>query len=293
MQTTTNYGFKTYQSGDLFNPLTTENYNSEKLDTELKAVDDRTIGRATELVSGGVHAITLLDTDCKTFKFTATGNYDALETFTLNGIAINAYLPDGSALQADAYKTGAVVMCSRNSDDSALTFYLSSVGGIAPDSEKLGGELPAYYATKSYADGIKSTADSASTQIQKKALVNTFYDTSVNKLYLVNVDGSKGVEIPMGTRLLDYANAVDITPSTRVPLDYTPTKDGVLIIACRTISGDTRLYIDNKPITHIPSENDITPFTIEGIGANSHIYTLGNMYEDTTGSRMVSFVPYK
>lgn len=200
MQTTTNYGFKTYQSGDLFNPLTTENFNTEKLDTELKAVDDRTIGRATELVSGGVHAITLLDTDCKTFKFTATGNYDALETFTLNGIAINAYLPDGSALQADAYKTGAVVMCSRNSDDSALTFYLSSVGGIAPDSEKLGGELPAYYATKSYADGIKSTADSASTQIQKKALVNTYYDTSDKKLYIVNVDGTKGDEIPMGVQ---------------------------------------------------------------------------------------------
>lgn len=219
MQTTTNYGLKTYQSGDLFNPLTTENYNTEKLDTELKGIDDRTIGRATELVSAGVHAITLLDTDCKTFKFTATGNYDALETFTLNGISINAYMPDGSALQADAYKTGAVVMCSRNSDDSALTFYLSSVGGIAPDSEKLGGELPAYYATKSYADGIKSTADSASTQIQKKALVNTYYDNSVNKLYIVNADGTKGAEIPMGvqsnffivTRSQTVENIIDIS----------------------------------------------------------------------------------
>ena len=205
METTTNYGFKTYQSGDLFNPLTTDNYNMEKLDTELKAVDDRTIGRATELVSGGVHAITLLDTDCKTFKFTATGNYDALETFTLNGISVNAYLPDGSSLQADAYKTGAIVMCSRNSDDSALTFYLSSVGGIAPDSEKLGGELPTYYATKSYADGIKTTADTASVQIQKKALVNTYYDTSVKKLYIVNADGTKGSEIDMGGTI--YSNA--------------------------------------------------------------------------------------
>lgn len=248
MQTTTNYGLKTYQSGDLFNPLTTENYNSEKIDTEMKAIDERTIGRATELVSGGVHAITLLDTDCKTFKFTATGNYDALETFTLNGIAINAYLPDGSALQADAYKTGAVVMCSRNSDDSALTFYLSSVGGIAPDSEKLGGELPAYYATKSYADGIKSTADTASEQIQKKALVNTYYDTSVNKLYLVNVDGTKGSEIEMGgAPALDWNNPI---ASLSGGASHTATKS-CYIAGVMWGSDGQALTINGKTLTRV------------------------------------------
>lgn len=266
MQTTTNYGLKTYQSGDLFNPLTTENFNTEKLDTELKAVDDRTIGRATELVSGGVHAITLIDTDCKTFKFTATGNYDALETFTLNGIAINAYLPDGSALQADAYKTGAVVMCSRNSDDSALTFYLSSVGGVAPDSEKLGGELPGYYATKSYVDGIKSTADTASTQIQKKALVNTYYDNSVNKLYIVNADGTKGSEIKMGGMpTLNYTTPL-WTPSSG-STSYTATKECYIV---GSLQG-TNAWMKINTVTYFTNGSDIRQFVTIKLSAGDTV----------------------
>lgn len=34
--------------------------------------------------------------------------------------------------------------------------------------------------------------------LTKKSLVNTYYDSSVNKLYQVNADGTKGSEIPMG-----------------------------------------------------------------------------------------------
>ena len=97
METTTNYGFKKYQSGDLFNPLTVNNPNLDDIDTDMKAVSDRAIGRATELVSQGVHAITVIDTDCKTIKWVATANFTAGETFTINGIQCNAYLPSGEA----------------------------------------------------------------------------------------------------------------------------------------------------------------------------------------------------
>ena len=286
MQTTTNFGLKEYDSGDYFNPLTVENYNTGKIDTEMKAVADKTIGRATELVSGGVHAITLLDTDCKTFQFTATGNYTALETFTLNGIAINAYMPDGSALTTDAYKTGAVVMCSRNSDDSALTFYLSSVGGVAPDSLKLGGELPAYYATKSYADDIKTTADNASALIQKKALVNTYYDTSVNKLYIVNADGTKGSEISMGG-VLDFANAVTVPNSG----NYTTTKKGLLICALGT-SDTGNITVDGQSIfgsTTTSSTAHQLSFELPLDEGAVIVTTLGT----TSKRNFVRFVPYK
>ena len=247
MQTTTNFGLKEYESGDYFNPLTVENYNTGKIDTEMKAVADKTIGRATELVSGGVHAITLLDTDCKTFQFTATGNYTALETFTLNGIAINAYMPDGSALTTDAYKTGAVVICSRNSDDSALTFYLSSVGGVAPDSLKLGGELPAYYATKSYADGIKTTADTASELIQKKALVNTYWNSSTGKLYEVNANGTQGSEIKIGSiPILKYSAPLHTFSSGN--LTYTATKDCYLLGTFPTANSQATVTIDGTVV---------------------------------------------
>lgn len=286
MQTTTNFGLKEYESGDYFNPLTVENYNTGKIDTEMKAVADKTIGRATELVSGGVHAITLLDTDCKTFQFTATGNYTAPETFTLNGIAINAFMPDGSALTTDAYKTGAVVMCSRNSDDSALTFYLSSVGGVAPDSLRLGGQLPAYYATKSYADGIKTTADNASTLIQKKALVNTYYDTSDNKLYIVNADGTKGSEINMGARELDSANRQALTTSS-----ITVNKDGVLI--GHPLSNDTsngNIMVDGHALCEFPSSSRQPSFTfIDCIKAGQTL----SVSRALNANYQLYFVPYK
>ena len=279
MQTTTNFGLKEYESGDYFNPLTVENYNTGKIDTEMKAVADKTIGRATELVSGGVHAITLLDTDCKTFQFTATGNYTALETFTLNGIAINAYMPDGSALTTDAYKTGAVVMCARNSDDSALTFYLSSVGGVAPDSLKLGGELPAYYSTKSYADDIKTTADTASELIQKKALVNTYYDTSVNKLYIVNVDGTKGSEIKMA-RTLDLSNMVRITTTA-----MTTTNEGVVFGS----AGQTNGLVVNGNNTFASTTGETCDVYLDNIPAGT---TLKLKASDTDSGRGIWFAPY-
>ena len=281
MNTTTNYDYKTYESGDLFNPLTVENANMAAIDTDLKAVSDRAIGRATELVSGGVHAITLLDTDCKTFKFTATGNYTALETFTLNGISVNAYLADGSALGTDAYKTGAVVIASRNSDDSALTFYLSNSGGIAPDSEKLGGELPAYYATKDYADGIKSTADSASALIQKKALVNTYYDTSAHKLYVVNSDGTRGAEISM-SKELDFANKVTITTTA-----YTTNKAGALIGSLN--QGKSVLINNDAVVTSMNQTGGGVTFNIGGIGSGESI----KLSAAIDSSCNVYFVPYK
>lgn len=147
MENTTNYSLRKYQSGDLFNPLTVNNPNLDDIDTDMKAISDRAIGRATELVSQGVHAITLLDTDCKTFKFVATGNYSAGETFTVNGIQCNAYTPSGSALVSNAFVTGSIVIGSLNEDGTAITFYVNG-SAVADDSLKLGGELPSYYATQ-------------------------------------------------------------------------------------------------------------------------------------------------
>ena len=207
MENTTNYGLRKYQSGDLFNPLTVNNPNLDDIDTDMKSISDRAIGRATELVSQGVHAITVLDTDCKTIKWVATANFTAGETFTVNGIQCNAYLPSGESLGTNAYVSGAQVIASLNADNSAMTVYVPQGSvAVASDSERLGGELPSYYATKDYADGIKSTADNASELIGKKALVNTYFDTSTSKMYVINSDGTLGGEISMSQEL-DVANA--------------------------------------------------------------------------------------
>lgn len=247
METTTNYGLRKYQSGDLFNPLTVNNPNLDDIDTDMKAVSDRAIGRATELVSQGVHAITVLDTDCKTIKWVATANFTAGETFTVNGIQCNAYLPSGEALGTNAYVTGAQVIGSLNDDNSAITIYVPQGSvAVASDSERLGGELPSYYATKDYADGIKSTADNASTLIGKKALVNTYYDSSTKKLYEVNSDGTQGGEIKMGAPSLNYSTPLHTFSTGN--LTFTATKECYLFGEMPVQSGLNQLSINNTVI---------------------------------------------
>ena len=233
METTTNYGLKKYQAGDLFNPLTVNNPNLDDIDNDMKAISDRAVGRATELVSQGVHAITVLDTDCKTIKWVATANFTAGETFTVNGIQCNAYLPSGEALGTNAYVSGAQVIASLNDDNSAMTVYVPQGSvAVASDSERLGGELPSYYATKSYADGIKSTADNASSLIQKKALVNVYYDTTDNKLYRVLPDGTAGGEIEM-VKTCDFSNTHKFSANE----SFVTPKAGIIRIVLRSDNG--------------------------------------------------------
>lgn len=223
MSTTQYLNLNKPSGSDLVNPLTDTFPNWDIVDNAYHGLDIRAIGRATELVSQGVHALTVLDSDCKTIKWTATANFTAGETFTVNGIQCNAYIPSGEALGTNAYVTGAQVIGSLNDDNSAITIYVpQGAVAVASDSERLGGKLPAYYATKAYADDIKSTADSASNLIQKKALVNTYYDSSAKKLYQVNSDGSQGGEINMGMPSLNYSTPLHTFSGN---LTFTATKE--------------------------------------------------------------------
>lgn len=253
MSTTQYLNLNKPSGSDLVNPLTDTFPNWDIVDDAYHGLDLRALGRATELVSQGVHAITIVDTDCKTIKWTATANFTAGDTFTVNGIQCNAYLPSGEALGTNAYVSGAQVIASLNDDNSAMTVYVpQGAVAVASDSERLGGQLPAYYATKSYADGIKSTADSASTLIQRKALVNTYYDSSAKKLYQVNSDGSQGGEIKMGMPTLDYSNPLHTFLSGN--LSYTATKDCYLVgstSASATLTINNETYCGNWVNIHL------------------------------------------
>lgn len=260
MSTTQYLNLNKPTGSDLVNPLTDTFPNWDIVDNAYHKLDLRALGRATELVSQGVHAITIVDTDCKTIKWTATSNFIAGDTFTVNGIQCNAYLPSGEALGTNAYISGAQVIASLNDDNSAMTVYVPQGSvAIASDSERLGGKLPAYYATKEYTDGIKSTADSASQLIQKKALVNTYYDSSTKKMYKVNSDGTQGGEITMGNPILNFANP--IFNFTSGQLTFTATKECYITGTLSTgyaDNNDVALSINNTIVFDVPnSTNDI------------------------------------
>lgn len=279
---TTYYNFNKPAGTDLVNPLTDTIPNWDLADAALHGLSVASIGTATEVVTLGVHALTRVNNpDAKFFQFIATGDYDAEETFTVDGVAIAAAAPDGSALATDCYVTGSVVLCSLNADDTLLTLYVpaSASGGTAADSDRLGGELPAYYSSKTYADGIKSTADAAASAIAKKALVNVYYDASTGKMYRVLSDGSQGAEIKTGTPELDFANAVSVTSG-----GITTSKAGAVV---GYLASSTSNTLTIGGVTCATGSGSRTVFgEINFIPANTTISASGS-------GNVVYFVPYK
>lgn len=268
---------------DLVNPLTDTFPNWDIVDEAYHGLDIRAIGSATELVSQGVHAITVLNTDCKTIKWTATANFTAGETFTINGIQCNAHLPSGEALGTNAYVSGAQVIASLNADNSAMTVYVpQGEVAVASDSERLGGQLPSYYASKDYADSIKTTADTSALLIQKKALVNTYYDSSSKKLYQVNADGSQGGEIKMIPEL-DIANKTEITTTS-----ITTNKIGAIVGYLGT-SSTIFVNVNGDPVACATGGNGRANLNISGISSGSTIA----LSVDNAANCHVYFVPYK
>lgn len=148
MLQTTNYGLKQYEENDLMNPFIVDNANMATIDETMKANSDAAISTATELKTGTVHAITRTNGDAAVFRFTATSNYESGDTFTVDNVQVTALLTDGTPLGTGCYNIGAEVLCSLSGTRLTVFVQRGSVA-VATDSERLGGELPAYYAKAS------------------------------------------------------------------------------------------------------------------------------------------------
>lgn len=145
MNRTTNYELFAYEGSDEFNPLAVDVPNMNTIDTVMKANSDKSVPLATHVLSGTVHAIVRSDSDAAMFRFVATSGFTFGDSFTIDGIAYTAKSTSGNQLQTDAFVTGANVLCCV--EGTEFTLYVDNMG-IAPDSQKLGGELPSYYATQ-------------------------------------------------------------------------------------------------------------------------------------------------
>ena len=146
MNQSTNYDLKLYEGGDKFNPLAVDVPNLETIDEVMHDNELASTGDATHVLSGTVHAIVRELPDTPMFRFLATADFTFGDSFTVDGIAYTATTPDGAQLQTGAFKNGVNVLACLVG--SALTIYASGTG-TAPDSERLGGELPSHYALQS------------------------------------------------------------------------------------------------------------------------------------------------
>lgn len=148
MNQSANYNFNLPEGSDLVNLLTQLIPNWSNLDTILKGVENQAFTNCTEVTSLGVHAISRTNSDGKILKWIATSNFTAGDTFTVDGNVVAASTPSGATLATGAYVAGAVIIAALNSDESAMTIFVTG-SNVAADSERLGGELPTYYAKQS------------------------------------------------------------------------------------------------------------------------------------------------
>ena len=160
MQNTDNFDLKIYEGEDLFNPLVVENANAQAIDTQMKKNENHTVGDATELVSGTVHALTRLTPDTPMLRFTATSRFTAGDTFTVDGVQVSALTVSGEQLPDGAYIIGSEVLAYLKG--TLLTFFTSQgTLATAQNALKLGGNTPEYYATTVAVQQAQNTATAA------------------------------------------------------------------------------------------------------------------------------------
>ena len=158
---TTNYGFNISEGTDLVNPLTDIFPNFEDIDTDLKGVSDSAVGTATELLTGTVHALVRSDSDRNVFTFTATSNFEAGETFTLDGVQVTALTPDGQTLSTRCYIIGSEVLVAVKG--TLMTVYVNPSKAL--DSDKLDGHDSTYYATASDVSNLSGNVSALSSKV--------------------------------------------------------------------------------------------------------------------------------
>ena len=158
MRKSTNFNLNLVEGNDLVNPLVQDVPNYETIDEQMYKNECNSIGIAVELKSGTVHALTRTIPNASMFRFQATSNFTAGDTFTVDGIQVSALTPSGETLASGCYIIGSEVLCVLR--ETLLTVYVS--GGVtAQDSERLGGQLPEYYGTAESVASALETAQSA------------------------------------------------------------------------------------------------------------------------------------
>ena len=148
-------------SNQVVNPLVQTFPNWSDLDTLLRSVEDKTITTATELKTGSVHALNRADTDADCFRFVATSNFTAGETFLLDGEQVTALTVSGEQLSTGAYVIGSNVLVMVH--DTLLSFIVPEA--TSKDSEKLGGELPSYYGKQSDVTQLDTDMNAINTKV--------------------------------------------------------------------------------------------------------------------------------
>lgn len=259
MGSTTNYNLNIPSGSDQVNILTQITPNFETIDGVMKENEDAGIQVATELFSNNIHALTRTKDDAPAMRFTATSNYTAGDTFTVDGVQVTAFAPNGSTLPDNAYVIGCEVFAILKGN--RLTVW---AGSRATDSEKLNGKAASFYATRAEVDNAQELAESAArvaqnaiSMVDELEIVKGYIDGHPNAIYkkmgkLVFVNGIIIVNGTSVTFTLPYKTVERlIFPTIGASSDLSPTPGYTGIGDCRQNSKSCTITLSN-PNTYAP-----------------------------------------
>lgn len=171
------------EGSDIVNPLVQDVQNYETIDAQMFKNQNAGVQNATELKNGTVHAITRNVPDAQFITFTATSNYTAGETFTVDGVQVSALTVSGETLPTGAYVINSQVLCVLKG--TLLTVY--GIGSeVADNSLALNGHPDTYFGTKEEVDNAIDTANAA------KELVNELNNSLIIQSVIINRNGNYG-----------------------------------------------------------------------------------------------------
>lgn len=155
MEISTNIGLKIYETTDIFNPMSVEAYNMEKIDAAFGAISAQSSAiQAIETKSGTYHnlATSELPEDLKKFfiTFPTAHVFNAGDTIVLNDVPLTAFTSSSATLPQNAWIANKRVVGYVDLD--ASKFLLVSGGGAGDLSN---------YATKAELNVVDEKADEA------------------------------------------------------------------------------------------------------------------------------------
>lgn len=183
MRKSTHYNLNLVEGSDKVNPLVQDVPNYESIDMELYKNASAGVQLATELKSGTVHALTRTNPNAPMFRFVATSEYTLGDTFTVDGVQVTALLSNGKPLTSGCYVVNANVLCCLVG--TQLTMFVPSGITKADDSEKLGGQLPSYYAKTEAVNDAITTAQNANLIALNNQKSISILNTNLNGLSFV------------------------------------------------------------------------------------------------------------
>ena len=173
--TTTHFKLKKPTGDDLYNHLTIDNPNMDAIDKAMYDNQQAAICTTTHSKVGTVQTLTRQGGKSAMFRFVATAAFAAGDTFTVDGQAVTATLPDGSGLSAGAFVINSNVLACLVG--TQMTVY-TVAGAGAVDAATLDGHPADYFAVAS---------ETAKKSTSQNVTLSTGLWTSSGELYTQSV----------------------------------------------------------------------------------------------------------